>query len=456
MFPEEVRSIEDAKEIVAERDLSHVKVGVFDLDGVFRGKYMSRDKFISSLDSGFGFCDVVLGWDSDDQLYDNVKYTGWHTGYPDAPVRILPETCRELPMEGEGNLIFLAEFTGKAEAVCPRGVLRRVLENARDKGLLFKAACEYEFFMFKEDPNSIREKGYQNLKPITPGNFGYSVLRNSVWSDFYLDLMEMSNAMDFPIEGLHTETGPGVIEAALAVDDALAAADKANLFKTFTKVIAQKQELMATFMAKWSNDVPGQSGHIHVSMFDEDGNSAFYDDTAEYNMSAAMRSFVAGQKKYMPEVLSMIAPTVNSFSRLVPGFWAPTSSMWSVDNRTTALRVIPGSAKSQRVEHRVGAADGNPYIVLAAVIASGLKGLDEGLELGPAITGNGYDVKPTDEECFPATLFEAAQRLRQSEMAIEYFGKDFVEHFASTREWEERESRRHISDWELKRYFEII
>lgn len=164
-----------------------------------------------------------------------------------------------------------------------------------------------------------------------------------------------------PIEGLHTETGPGVLEAALTVDDALAAADKAALFKTFAKAVAQRRKLMATFMAKWSPDYPGQSGHIHVSLIDSDGKSVFHDPSAEGSMSTAMRHFVGGQQALLPQVLGMVAPTVNSYTRLIPGFWAPTSATWGIENRTTALRVIPGSAKSQRVEYRIAAADGNPY-----------------------------------------------------------------------------------------------
>ena len=175
----DVKTVEDAKSIVHERNLSHVKVGVFDIDGVMRGKYMSREKFFSALDSGFAFCDVVLGWDVNDQLYDNGKVTGWHTGYPDAPVRILPDTCRDV--DGEpGQLLFLAEFSGQAEAACPRGTLRRILEKARSMGYESYAALEYEFFMFDETPDSVRAKGYRNLKPLTPDFFGYSIIRNPV------------------------------------------------------------------------------------------------------------------------------------------------------------------------------------------------------------------------------------------------------------------------------------
>jgi glutamine synthetase len=455
MEPRKVKTAADARAIVSERGLTHVKVGAFDIDGILRGKYMSRAKFESSLESGFGFCDVVLGWDSKDQLYDNVRYTGWHTGYPDASVRVLPETCRALPWE-EPVLFFLGEFSGEGEKICPRGVLRRVLDRARGLGYEVYAGFEYEFFVFKETPDSVREKNFRDLKPIAPDYFGYSVIRNSVWSDFYRSLLSQCEQLDLPIEGLHEETGPGVIEAAIGVDSALNAADKAALFKTFAKVIAQRQGLMATFMAKWSKDWPGQSGHIHMSLKDVAGKGVFHDASKPHNMSDTMRWYVGGQQKLMPELLAMVAPTVNSYTRLIPGFWAPTDSTWSVDNRTCSLRVIPGSEKSQRVEYRVAAADANPYIILAAAVASGLWGIENKCEPEPIVEGNAYDRKFPERLALPRTLWESAQRLKASAMARDWFGAEFVDHFAATREWEEREFRRHITDWEMARYFEII
>lgn len=455
MQAREVKTAEDARRIVEARGLSHVKIGVTDMDGVLRGKYMARDKFFSALEGGFGFCDVVLGWDMHDELYDNTAFTGWHTAYPDAMVRILPESCRELPFE-DNMLFFLGEFEQAAEAICPRGTLRRALDKAAVMGFGVKAAFEYEFFLFDETPDSIREKGYYGLKPITPGMFGYSVLRSTVHADFYRDLLELAETMDFPIEGLHTETGPGVLEAAITVDDGLAAADKAALFKSFTKVLAQRNGMMATFMAKWSPDYPGQSGHLHLSLTDAEGKPVFHDAKAEHGMSTTMRHFLGGQQKLMPEMLALISPTVNSFSRLIPGFWAPTASLWGVENRTCALRVIGGSPKSQRVEYRVAAADGNPYLVQAAALASGLWGIENEIEPEAPVKGNAYEVKPPARLAFPATLWEAAQRLRRSKPARVLLGDDFVEHFAATREWEERQYRKHISDWELQRYFEII
>ncbi len=431
------------------------KVGAFDVDGVLRGKYMHRDKLIAALEGGFGFCDVVLGWDSEDKLYDNVDYTGWHTAYPDAEVRLVADTARRIPFEPD-TLLLVGEFAGKAEAVCPRGLLRRVLARAETMGFSAKAGLEFEFFVFDETPDSLRAKGYRDLKPLTPGAFGYSVLRNSVHAELHHDILDSCAAMRMPLEGLHTETGPGVLEAALVADEGLEAADRAALFKTFAKVIAQRRGLMATFMAKWSTDWPGQSGHIHVSLTDRAGKPVFHDAAGPHGMSETMRWFVGGQQRLMPELLSMIACTVNSYARLVPGFWAPTSATWGAENRTTALRVIGGGPKSQRVEYRVAAADINPYIALACALGSGLWGIENRIEPTEPVSGNAYAQTFPPELSFPATLSEAAERLKASAAAEDLFGRAFVEHYAASRLWEERQFRRAVTSWELERYFEII
>jgi glutamine synthetase len=452
----------DIVKFLTERGIEHVKIGVFDTDGIMRGKYLSREKFLSGLDKNLGFCDVILGWDSNDALYDNTRFTGWHTAYPDATVRLLPATQRDIPFEPK-TVLFLGEFAGRAEAVCPRATLRRVLERAANLDYAVSAAAEFEFFVFEETPQSIREKGYRHLKTLTPGAFGYSVLRSSVHADLYHELLDLSQRMRFPIEGLHTETGPGVLEAALTYCDALEAADRAALFKTFTKVLAQRHGLMATFMAKWSNSVPGQSGHLHISLRHTQGaksitqgESVFYDPAKPHDMSDAMRWFIGGQQALMPELLAMVASTVNSYSRLIPGYWAPTSAAWGIENRTTALRVIRGGASSQRVEYRIAAADINPYLALAAAIGSGLWGIEHRIEPDAPIEGNAYDREHPAHRRLPATLYEAAERLAASKAAHDLFGSEFVEHFAATRQWEEREFRKAITDWELARYFEII
>ncbi|NYT35426.1 glutamine synthetase [Allopusillimonas soli] len=456
-----VKTTEDAIALVQASGLTHIKLGLSDIDGVMRGKYMRKDKFLSALRDGFVFCDVVMGWDSEDQLYDNTAFTGWHTAYPDAHAHIDPASCRRLPLEhgpnGEEMLFFIGEFEGSAAQVCPRRLLRRVVDRAHDMGFDACAALEYEFFVFNETPHSAREKHYRNLTPWTPGNFGYSILRSTTNSEFYTALCDLTERMDLPMEGLHTETGPGVLEAAIAVDRISDAADKAFLFKTFVKALAERHELMATFMAKWSHLHSGQSGHIHLSLIDRNtGRNVFHDPEQAHHISTLQRHFIAGQQHYMPELMAMYAPTINSYTRLVPGYWAPLEASLGIENRTTALRVIPGSDKSQRVEIRIGSADANPYIALAAGLGAGLLGIRDKLEPEVITSGNAYAQSFPDHLKFPATLWEAAQRLRASSAARELFGDAFVEHMASTREWEERKFREYVTDWELQRYFEII
>jgi len=182
----------------------------------------------------------------------------------------------------------------------------------------------------------------------------------------------------------------------------------------------------------------------------------FHEAGAAHSMSAPLLHFIAGQQKLMPELLAMVSPTVNSSRRLIPGFWAPTEASLGVENRTCALRVIPGSANSQRVEYRIAASDANPYLVLAAAIASGLWGMEQGAEPELMVSGNAYEQSFPQHLQLPRTLWDAAQSFKQSSVAKDYFGEAFVQHFAATREWEEREFRKHISDWEMDRYFEII
>jgi glutamine synthetase len=337
--------------------------------------------------------------------------------------------------------------------------LQKVLDRAKASGFGAKIGFEYEFFVFDETPHSAREKNYRGLKPLTPGNFGYSVLRSSVESGLFNAFLDYMASLDCAVEGLHCETGPGVWEAALAPDEALQGADKAAIFKTFAKVFFEKRGKMATFMAKWSLDYPGQSGHLHQSLYHlKSGESAFYKASGRAGMSPLMEHYVAGQQKYLKPFLVMSAPTVNSYTRLVKGAWAPTASTWGVENRTTALRVIPGSEKSQRVEFRLGAADGNPYLVAAACLASGLLGIEKKLSLGEPVRGSAYEVQDSlpDELRLPGNLRDSLRNFRVSAEAAEAFGGEFVEHFANTREWEAREYERVITDWQLGRYFEII
>lgn len=431
-----------------------VKIALTDIDGVLRGKYISVDKFLSGLDGHIGFCEVVFGWDSNDLAYDNATFSGWHTGYPDRTARIDLSTFRKIPWENEVPF-FLCALTGDANYVCPRSVLKKVIEEAKALGFNPYFSQEFEWFNFEETPHSLQEKKFIGLKPLTPGMFGYSILRSTYRNDFFTDLFELLHKFDIPVEGLHTETGPGVLEVAIAYADILESADRAVLFKTSVKEIAYNHGIMATFMAKWSETLPGCGGHIHQSLWDKKSkHNLFFDDSDKQKMSATFKSYIAGQLHCLPQILPLIAPTVNSFKRLVPGAWAPTTLTWAVDNRTVALRALPLGSKSARLETRIVGSDVNPYLAMAACLASGLYGIKNNLKLQPATKGNGY--LDLSHGVLPANLDTATQAMKNSKIAKELFGNQFVEHFVQTREWEWKQYIKVVTDWEVKRYFEII
>jgi glutamine synthetase len=428
-----------------------VKLGVTDIDGVLRGKYISLEKCKSSYD-GFGFCDVIFGWDVGDVLYDNSSFTGWHTGYPDAQAKIDLSTLRKIPWE-PGTALFLIDLYAKDGSplpLSPRQLFRKVLEQAAERGYVVRFAAEYEFWMFRETPHSLREKNFRDLTPLSPGMFGYSVLRASQNAPLVLDLIDQLGAFDVPLEGFHTETGPGVYEAAIAADTGLAAADKAALFKTAVKEIAARHGSVATFMAKWNEHLPGSSGHLHQSLCSQDDTNLFFSPSGANDR---MRHYIGGLVRFLPELMAMIAPTVNSYKRTVPGTWAPVNATWGNDNRTTAIRAIPGSAKSTRVELRLSAADMNPYLSMAASLAAGLAGIEQKLEPPEPVT-NAYAAGNAPP--LPRDLVEATALFRNSDLARRSFGDAFVEHYAATREWEVRQYRRAVTDWELSRYFESV
>ncbi|MCW5636099.1 MAG: glutamine synthetase [Rubrivivax sp.] len=440
-------------------DTGKVKVAVSDIDGILRGKYLHRDKFFGAVEGGFGFCDVVFGWDAHDQCYDNTQVTGWHHGFPDAMVRLDLGTARHVPWDNDVPF-FLGDFVngdGSPFPICPRQTLKRVLARAEKLGFAPMAGCEYEWFNFAETPQSWAAKKGVGPEPITPGMFGYSLLRMGDQRGFFNALMDDMAAFGVPIEGLHTETGPGVYEAAIAFSGALESADRAILFKTGAKEIGKKYGVMPSFMAKWSAQYPGCSGHIHQSLTDvRDGKAnLFFDAKSKRSMSKLFESYLAGQIACLMEFAPMFWPTINSYKRLVDGFWAPVKPTWGLDNRTASFRVIAGSPKSTRLETRCPGADMNPYLAMAAVIAAGMHGVEKGLKLTvPPITGTNQGAEHIPRA--PRSLLETTRIFKGSAIARDWLGDTFVEHFAATREWEHRQWQDAVTDWELKRYFEII
>ncbi|MFO0734348.1 MAG: glutamine synthetase family protein [Labilithrix sp.] len=446
-----------------ELGIKKVKVGGFDLDGVLRGKYVSLDKFWSVAEPGFGFCDVIFGWDIGDVLYDNAKVTGWHSGYPDTHALIDASTFRVIPAEPD-TAAFLVDFVEtptkddakgsyRPHPACPRSLLKQQLAKAKNKDYSASFGVELEFWVFKETPESIHEKGFRKLTPLSPGMFGYSWLREEQNRAFCHAILDEMKAFDIDIEALHTETGPGVYEVAIKHDEALRAADKAALFKTQMKALAARHGLMVTFMAKWNADLPGSSGHLHQSLWDRDKKNVFHDDAAPDKLSTIARHYVGGQVELMPELTALYSPTVNAYKRYVPGVWAPLNASWGVENRTCAIRVIPGGGSSTRVEYRQTAADINPYVAIATCLGAGLWGIDNAVE--PPATASG-DASASEERRLPRTLREATAWLEKSERARAVLGEGFVDHYVRTRDWEVRQYERAVTDWELRRYFESI
>jgi glutamine synthetase len=438
---------------LADDGVRWAKIGGFDIDGVLRGKYVSLAKLRSVLEGGFGFCDVIFGWDVADALYSDAKVTGWHTGYPDAHAVLDPSTLRRIPWEPD-VVAMLCDFRtddGADHPACPRSLLKRVIARAKQQGFDVRFGAEYEFFLFRETRETLAAKGYQNLTPLDPGMFGYSWLRTGQDSTLVREILDGMQGHGIELEAFHTETGPGVYEAAIRYDDALVAADKAALFKTALKQIVSRHGLSVTFMAKYSGTLPGSGGHLHQSLWQ--GKTNAFSAGRRGGVSPTLKSYIGGQVALMPELTALYSPTLNSYKRYVPGVWAPLSASWGIENRTCSIRVIdPQSPTAARVEYRQTAADLNPYIAMATCLAAGLWGIETDADPGPEVQGDASGGPAR----LPTTLKEAVALLEKSRTAKKILGADFVDHYVRTRKWEVSEFERAVTDWELRRYFEII
>lgn len=322
-------------DLVRASPANRVKIAVTDIDGILRGKFIGKEKFFSvtapAPAGGIGFCDVVFGWDCQDVCYDNTQLTGWHKGFPDAIARLDLTTQRTVPWDHDVPF-FLGEFVWQgvdgtaAEQpypLCPRQVLKRVLRRADRLGFQPMCGMEFEWFNFAESPQSWADKRHTNPTPLTPGMFGYSVLRANQGQPFFHALLDELPRFGIPIEGLHTETGPGVYEAAIAFSDALESADRATLFKTAVKEIGHRFGIMPTFMAKWNSAYPGCSGHIHQSLSDGEKN-LFHQRDGRHGMSTLFESYIAGQVACMMD----FAHSANTRLTVSSGSAAARHSMW--------------------------------------------------------------------------------------------------------------------------------
>jgi glutamine synthetase len=426
-----------------------VRVGIFDIDAILREKTVSLPKAETLIEEGYSVSNVLYKWD-----IGEVTYSGG--AFVDEPVRVDPASGRCYPFAPD-TALFLADFTGPHAAISPRNLAKAQIQRAAEMGYGVRAGFEYEFFLFDETPESLREKDYRNLRSWAPGNWTYSAVTPAVEEDFVSGLWETMETAGIAFDSFHTELGPGCLEAPLLAKEGLRAADDAALFKTFAKAYAQRQGRMATFMAKWSNDWPGQSGHLHISLFKLDSGEPLFAGRAEETPpNKAMRWYLGGLLAHLPDMLVMSAHTVNDYRRLVPGAWAPTHAGWGIQNRSCAARAILEPAKASRIEFRVPSADSNPYLALAACLGCGLTGLEERIDPPPASEGDAYLETVESRRRFPRNLLEAGERFRASETARALYGDAFVDWFAQSREWEDRVFRAHVSDLDVRRYFEVI
>jgi len=437
----------------ALRQDSHARFFITDVDGVCRGKSLSGPAMAALLQHGGTLSSAVFGWDIADDLYGSeVGFAGLHTGLGEVGLRLDAHSARTLPWDGQRWLLIGEHVAadGSPLPLCPRQVLKRVLARATEQGLNLQVGIEFEWFVLCESERSLREKGYRGLHTATESVQNYSPFRLDAVKAFVDDLFTWLPQAGIPIEALHTEAGPGNLEAALQHGDALAMADRAVLFKQAVREIGRRHGLLSTFMAKWSSRYGGCGQHIHQSLW-RDGANLFHDPAQPDGLSTPLQHYLGGQMQALPELLALYAPFVNSYKRLVDGMLAPVRANWGLDNRHAALRVVRGGPRSQRLELRVPGADANPYLVLAAALASGLQGLAQGTPPGSASKA-GDDTASR----LPRTLVDATERLDQSALAREWLGDDFVTHFVQTRRWEWQRYCEAVTDWELARYLENV
>jgi glutamine synthetase len=428
----------DIERLIREHGVETVKIGTPDMDGVYRGKRVSAKQFLDGCEGpGFAQCDVVFGWDIAEEVINGASLAvgSADTGFADIILRPDLATFRIVPWEPATAAVVCdaCDERGDLVAQSPRTVLRRVLDRAAALGFGAKMAAEFEFRIFREDQESLRAKDFSDLRPLNPGYNCYSISHASIDDDVVGGLRRYMDAYGIEVEGYNREHGEGMYEMNLRYGDALEAADRAMLFKSGAKEVLAQSGCVPTFMAKYSDEMDGCSGHIHQSLW-RGAASAFHDGGGEHGISAAMQSYVAGALATMPELFALYAPNINSYKRYVSGSWAPTAATRGVENRTAALRAITGGATATRIEHRVPGADVNAYLGFAACLAGGLSGIERKLTPPPAQQGNIYETSGLPP--LPRTLEQAIDLFDASAIARDFFGDAFVDHYVAMRRWE--------------------
>ena len=442
------------RDLVESKEIDTVLVCFPDMQGRLIGKRNTGHFFLDHVVDGMHVCDFLLTVDIDMTPVPGYAAASWGLGYGNLTVRPDLNTLRQIPWLPGTALVMgdCIDHEGNELRHSPRAILKRQIERATGAGYSVNMASELEFYLFDETYKSAGEKDYGDLK--TSGTYieDYHILQTSKDEPFLRAIRNNIEAAGIPVEGSKGEWGPGQQEVNLSYTEALEMADRHTIYKNGAKEIAHLHNKAITFMAKWNSDLAGNSCHVHSSLWDaESGASLFYDEASEHGMSKVFRHYLAGQLELAREMTYFFAPYINSYKRFQAGSFAPTNAVWGMDNRTVGLRVL-GPGTSTRVECRIPGADANPYLAFAATLAAGLHGIEEELELEPIFAGDAYAADGIRE--VPKTLREGLEALDGSEVLRKALGDDVIDHYLRAGRWEQSESDRRISDWEVRRGFE--
>ncbi len=446
---------EDLRRAVGEGAIDTVLACFPDMQGRLLGKRFQAEYFLESAHQETHACDYLLADDLEMEPVPGYRAASWDRGYGDFVLTPDFSTLRRASWL-EATAIVLCDLVDhhRHEPIphAPRSVLKAQLARLVALGYRANAATELEFYVFDESFRAIHDKRYRDL--TTSGYYieDYHIFQTTKEEGLMRAVRKHLQASGIPVENSKGEWGPGQEEINIRYAEALAMADQHVVLKNAIKEIAHAQGRAVTFMAKWDFALAGSSSHIHLSLADPDGRALFYDPAAEQGMSKLMGGFLAGLLAHAPEITWFLAPYVNSYKRFQAGTFAPTRLVWAHDNRTAGFRICGADTKSVRIECRIGGADLNPYLALAALIAAGIKGVERGLVPAPAFTGDAYRAADVPE--IPKTLRAAIAAMRGSAMLNEALGEDVLAHYVHTAEWEQHEYDRRVTDWELRRGFE--
>jgi len=445
---------ETLKKMVASGEIDTVLVCFVDMQGRLMGKRFHAVNFVETSFKETHCCNYLLATDLEMGTPSGYASTSWQSGYGDYVMAPDLTTIRPVPwLEGTAMVLcdVLDHHTHEPISHSPRAILKKQIKRLEALGLEAKMATELEFFLFAKTLDEIRKEGFRNLEPISGYNQDYHIFQTTKEEGVMRPIRNLLFAAGLPIENTKGEAEAGQEELNIRYAPALDCADYHAIAKHAIKEIAWQNGHAATFLPKWHKDRVGSSSHVHQSLWN-DGEAAFFDKSQPHGMSKLMGHYMAGLIKYAPDYVYFLAPYVNSYKRFAKGTFAPTKTVWSVDNRTAGFRLCGENTKGVRVECRIGGSDLNPYLAQAAMLAAGIKGIEDALELPPATTGDVYvDAKAAD---IPQTLRAATLTLRDSAFLREAMGDDVVDHYTRAAEWEQEEFDRVVTDWEIARGFE--